>query len=90
MNRIDISLKNCYGIPDLSYSFDFSDKKPVIIYAPNGVMKTSFAKSFKDLSNGQDSKDNIFPDRITERNIQYNSIMQNFIYGFYIATGRAS
>lgn len=69
MNRIDISLKNCYGIPDLSYNFDFSDKKPVIIYAPNGVMKTSFAKSFKDLSNGQDSKDNIFPDRITERNI---------------------
>lgn len=67
MNRVDIHFKNCYGISELSYGFDFSDKKPFIIYAPNGVMKTSFAKSFKDLSNGDDSKDNIFPERITER-----------------------
>ena len=67
MNKININFKNCYGISELSYEFDFSDQKPYIIYAPNGVMKTSFAKTFKDLSNGEDSKDNIFPERITER-----------------------
>ncbi len=50
--------------------FDFSDKRTYAIYAPNGVMKTSFAKTFKDLSKGVDSKDLVFTQRITERIIR--------------------
>lgn len=50
--------------------FDFSeDKKTYSIYAPNGIMKTSFAKTFKDYSENKDSKDLAYPDRITKRQI---------------------
>lgn len=40
------------------------------IYAPNGVMKTSFAKTFFDLSNGEVSSDLHFPDRKTIMEIE--------------------
>lgn len=41
----------------------------MLLYAPNGVMKTSFAKTFKDLSERRDSKDSIFPERQTKRQV---------------------
>lgn len=69
MNKTSINLKNCYGIPALTYEFDFTEHDSYVIYAPNGVMKTSFAKTFKDLSERKDSKDSIFPERQTERQI---------------------
>lgn len=69
MKKIKIVLKNCYGIKNLEKEFDFSDKHTYAIYAPNGVMKTSFAKTFMDLSSGRKSKDLIFPKRITTRTI---------------------
>lgn len=69
MNKTSIQLKNCYGIPSLTYEFDFTNHASYVIYAPNGVMKTSFAKTFKDLSEEKDSKDSIFPERQTERQI---------------------
>lgn len=69
MNKINIQLENCYGIKKLKFSFDFTKKKTFSIYAPNGFMKTSFAKTFMDLSEGKESKDLIFTDRITKRNI---------------------
>ena len=70
MNKLQIKLENCYGIKKLEKEFDFSSSKTFAIYAPNGVMKTSFAKTFRDLSNGEDSKDLIFPDRNTIREIK--------------------
>lgn len=73
MNKLQIKLENCYGIKKLEKEFDFSSSKTFAIYAPNGVMKTSFAKTFRDLSNGEDSKDLIFPDRKTSRTIQDES-----------------
>lgn len=73
MQKLSISFKHCYGITELSHTFDFSNKNTVIIYAPNGAMKTSFAKTFKDLSIGAASKDEIFTDRITERIIKDES-----------------
>lgn len=69
MNKTSIELQNCYGIPSLTYEFDFSDNSTYVIYAPNGVMKTSLAKTFKDLSEKKDSKDSIFPERETKRQI---------------------
>lgn len=70
MNKLNIKLKNCYGIKKLEKEFDFSDSNTFSIYAPNGVMKTSFAKTFKDLSFGLLSKDLIFAERETTREIK--------------------
>lgn len=67
MNKLNIKLENCYGIKKLAYNFDFTVKSTYSIYAPNGIMKTSFANTFMDLSNGVESKDLIFKERHTER-----------------------
>lgn len=65
-----LKLQNCYGIKKLEKDFDFSSNGTYAIYAPNGVMKTSFAKTFKDLILGLNSKDLIFPERETIREIK--------------------
>lgn len=69
MKKIKLNLKNCYGIKKLEKEFDFLSTTTYAIYAPNGSMKTSFAKTFEDLSFGRISKDLIFPERITVREI---------------------
>lgn len=73
MQKLKINLENCYGIKDLKYCFDFSNKNSYIIYSPNGTKKTSFAKSFKDFSFGNMPKDLIFPDKTTLFDIQNES-----------------
>ena len=73
MQKLKINLENCYGVKDLKYCFDFSNKNSYIIYSPNGTMKTSFAKSFKDFSFGNMPKDLIFPDKTTLFDIQNES-----------------
>ena len=50
MNILNIKLENCYGIGKLEYSFDFSNSNTHIIYAPNGTMKSSFAKTLSAIS----------------------------------------
>lgn len=70
MNKVNIKLVNCYGIKKLEKEFDFSAVNTFAIYAPNGVMKTSFAKSFKDVSSDLASKDLIFTERETIREIK--------------------
>ena len=65
MNRISVNLRHCYGIKALKHDFDFSNTRVFAIYAPNGAFKSSLALTFKDLSNGQQPKDRIFPDRVT-------------------------
>lgn len=44
-------------------------RQAVAIYAPNGTMKSSFARTFLDYSRGQDSSDHVFPERETRRGI---------------------
>lgn len=61
MNKLKIKLKNCYGIQSLVHELDFSiGTKPTnpiakvnAIYAPNGLMKSSLAKTFDALSKGE-------------------------------------
>lgn len=57
MNKLKVELKNCYGIQCLEEEFDFSASKgkAYAIYAPNGLMKTSFSKTFENLAKGQKS-----------------------------------
>jgi hypothetical protein len=70
MQKLKIHFENCYGIKKLVYDFDFSSKKIYSIYAPNGTMKTSFAKTLKDFIENKDSTDLIFPERLPIRTIQ--------------------
>ncbi|WP_339706088.1 hypothetical protein [Algoriphagus aquimarinus] len=70
MQTLKIKLENCYGIKKLEKDFDFSSGKVFSLYAPNGSMKTSFAKTFKDFSSGTETKDSIFTERVTIREIK--------------------
>lgn len=69
MNKINVTLENCYGIKSFNFCFDFSKNRTFALYAPNGFMKTSFAKTFMDFSRQRETQDLIFPDRRTTRTI---------------------
>ncbi len=60
MQKLSVDLENCYGINKLEHNFDFSNDTRSLIYASNGTMKTSFAKTFNDISQKKEPKDNIF------------------------------
>lgn len=63
MDEIFINLKFCHGIKQLKQNFVFKKNSKnnkntnlILIYAPNGTMKTSFAKTLRDLGEGVDPK----------------------------------
>ena len=66
--------ENCYGIKefDMGNGINFSQSNKAIIYAPNGVMKSSFSKVFEDLSKGEPSRDRIFTEETTTYSIHYH------------------
>lgn len=69
METLNVALKNCHGIRELDATFDFERGNAVAVYAPNGTMKTSLARTFKDLAEGQESADHMFPARETQRSL---------------------
>jgi len=80
MNNLKIKLANCYGITLLDKVFDFtagSAEKPknkaYAIYAPNGLMKTSFTKTFEDLSKGELPKEERYK-RPSSHTVQADSV----------------
>jgi len=64
MDTLEVSFKNCYGISSLDKTFDLSNvegkAKAYSIYAPNGLMKTSFSRAFYALSQGEQPKEERF------------------------------
>lgn len=79
MDSILIKLTNCHGINKFSHEFHFNQKGSKntnisLIYAPNGTMKTSFAKTLRDIGNGIEPRNLItnedpeYQIRITENN----------------------
>jgi hypothetical protein len=70
MNIIEIKFQNCFGIGKLDHKFDFAQLNTgsFLIYAPNGTMKTSFAKTL-DLISKNDAKamptDRVYDNRPT-------------------------
>ena len=70
MNKVNVNLRHCYGIKSLTVTLDFSSEGVQAIYAPNGVMKSSFAQTFHDISRGVDSRDRIFQDRTCVREVR--------------------
>ena len=70
MKKLNLKLEYCYGIKKLEGIFDFTETNTYAVYAPNGMMKSSFEKTFYDLSKEINSKDIVFPNRDTKRIIQ--------------------
>jgi energy-coupling factor transporter ATP-binding protein EcfA2 len=67
MDKLKVDFKNCFGIGKLNHEFDFEKSNTFLIYAPNGTMKTSFAKTFdlvsKNESNNQPC-DRVYKSRV--------------------------
>ena len=70
-DKLKLNLKYCYGIGKLDVELEFKHKG-FAIYAPNGVMKTSLAKTMFDLSEDRAPKDLHFPDRDTVTEVTLN------------------
>ncbi|GAA9403521.1 hypothetical protein HpHA276_08820 [Helicobacter pylori] len=51
---------------------NFSQANSYLLYAQNGVFKTSFAKSLTDLINNEMPKDNFYPNRESKIEIEFN------------------
>lgn len=69
MKSLAIELKNCHGIRELDATFKFKSGNSVAIYAPNGTMKTSLARTLADLSRRIETRDRMFPERETVRHV---------------------
>ena len=69
MQILKVDLEHCYGIKKLRHDFDFAKQGAIALYAPNGAMKSSFAQTFKDIALAQPSRDRVFINRITKREI---------------------
>ena len=76
--KLKLVLENCYGINKLNKEFDFTksvnNDGVISLYAPNGALKTSLAKTFIDVINEDETKDLIFPDRVTKREITIDNV----------------
>lgn len=70
MKKVSLTLEHCYGIRKLNAVLDYSRSPTVAIYAPNGAMKSSLANTFQDISDGSPTKDRIFKDRVTRREVK--------------------
>lgn len=73
---LDIELENCYGISKLKKIFNLTKSDNCCgvnsLYAPNGTLKTSLTKTFKDIEKNENTRDIIFPDRQTIRKVKIN------------------
>ena len=49
MDELKLKLENCYGIQKLNTTIDYSNNNVAVIYAPNGTMKSSLAKTFESI-----------------------------------------
>ena len=65
-DKLHINIENCYGIAKLDDVLILKTKddgpRMVIIYAPNGTMKSSLAKVFKKIGKGEVIENNIWGD----------------------------
>ena len=53
MDELKLDLEHCYGIRRLEHTFNFTDCQAAALYAPNGAMTSSLAKTFQDIADGK-------------------------------------
>ncbi len=59
MNILHIEMSNCFGIHSMSHDFEYPNgRNTQLLYAPNGCMKTSFARALRSVS--KQSKENMW------------------------------
>lgn len=64
--------ENCYGLKEFNLpNIDFTNENKAIIYAPNGVMKSSLSKVFDDVSKGKRTTDRIFGNVVSSYSITH-------------------
>lgn len=56
MQTISLDLENCFGIQKMHQTLRFNDSNVLMIYARNGLMKTSFTKTIKKYRKGKIQK----------------------------------
>lgn len=60
MKKLTVEFKHCYGISYLKHDFEFEKHQTIALYAPNGMMKTSFSKTLLNISRGENPQEKIF------------------------------
>ena len=60
MNTLKLEMENCYGIQKMQQDIDFSKNNVAVIYAPNGTMKSSFAKTFEAIRDGKTVEEKVY------------------------------
>lgn len=55
-----MNLENCYGIKKLNKIIDYSNNNVAIIYAPNGTMKSSLAKTFEAIRDDRQVEEKVY------------------------------
>ena len=77
--------ENCYGLTQFNLpSIDFTRCNKAMIYAPNGVMKSSLAKVFDDISKGMTTSDRIFPGVVSSYSVTH--YISQYVYSSSNAT----
>jgi len=74
--ELKIFLKNCFGIGKLEHSFDLSKDNAIMVYAPNGTMKTSLARTFMCLEDNHNAADLLDDTKVSKYSIQLDG---NFV-----------
>lgn len=76
MNELYVKLENCFGIGLFEHTFDFRNNQPFLIYAPNGVMKTSFAKTISSIAQNKKNPpcDRVYKTRKTSYVVKADNI----------------
>lgn len=82
MKELKISLTNAFGIGKLDHSFDISKDNVIMIYAPNGTMKTSLARTFLNIEDNYRIEDVILNSRKSSYSITIdgNDIQSKQVY----------
>lgn len=82
MKELRISLTNAFGIGKLDYTFNISNDNVVMIYAPNGTMKTSLARIFMSIEDNYMIEDVIINSRETSYSITIdgNKVQSKQVY----------
>lgn len=60
MQELKLDLENCYGIKQMNETIDYSNNNVAIIYAPNGTMKSSLAKTFEAIRDDRQVEEKIY------------------------------
>ena len=85
MKTLSLNWENCFGIKKIVQDFCFEKSNIQLFYAPNGSMKSSFAKTMKyiELGNKEDKpEDRIHPEYVTkyETKIDGTDISKDIVY----------